>query len=280
MKSFTTNVGGVARGPHLLLEHKGSRGVASGGEPKSKIKKKDRHGGQSLLIGQSLSLQVEDAIRALRNNETKITCEEKGLNGKMVSETKITYPAELVAALRGTFGAGRTYEFQLHQVGTNASSSGGATLNFQAISPTVASYGEWTALQALFDEGKAVSSRIDYCTLSPGPSATNPNTDIVISFDEQNLNTVPSSYLAVYRLAGSYTFVNQLGDRGSGKVSRSVKFQSRGWCDTATSSPPYSVSPMGGFIGCWVWANSGLFASSIAVATISSITVGKFRCRA
>jgi hypothetical protein len=226
----------------------------------------------------SLALSVSAAILGLRNNESRVVSEVKGLGGKVTMSTKVSYPPELIAAFRGMFGSSRVYEFQMHQVLTVSSSAGGGALGFVAISPTVASYGEWTALQALFDEAKAVYSEINWTTILITSGFT--NADMVLAFDEQNLTSDPSSYLSVYRLASSKCFVSQLGDAGSGRHFQSHTFATRGWCDTATASPPYSVSPMGGFIGCWVYGNSGLFPTSVAVATISSITVGKFRCRA
>jgi len=224
----------------------------------------------------TLSGGLAEAIRGLRNNETKVTSEVKGLGGKVMMETKVTYPPELVAAFRGLFRSGREYDFQMHQVLTVSSSSGGGTLGFVAISPSVASYGEWSALAALFDECVGVSSQIDWCTLYQS-SAFNTVSDMALAFDEQNLSTDPASYLAVYRLAESQTFVSQLGAGGSGRHTQRHRMATRYWCATST---PYSVSPIGGLIGCWVYGNSGLFPTSVGIATISSITRLKLRCRA
>jgi hypothetical protein len=190
-------------------------------------------------------------------------------------ETKTSYPPELLMAFRGLFPAGRTYSFQMHQVLTISSSAGGATLGFVAISPSVASYGEWSAISSLFDEVVGSSSKIDLCTVLT-PSAAVPPVDMCLAFDEQDLSSVPASYLSVYRLAESKTFVAQLGTGGSGRHSQSRKFTSRSWCNTAT---PYSTSPIGGLIGCWVYANSGLFGVSLPAFTASSITVARLRNR-
>jgi hypothetical protein len=221
-------------------------------------------------------LKLEDAIRGLRNNETRVTSEVKGVAGKVSSETRVTYPAELVAAFRGLFGANRTYDFQLHQVLNVVSSAGGATLGFVAISPSVASYAEWTALAALFDECKGMSSHIDWNTAIPVGSVVQLPT-VILAFDEQNLSSDPASTLAVYRLAESKTFVPQLSTGGSGQFRLDRKFTSRSWCNTST---PYSQSPVGGLIGCWVYGNSQLFTVTTTVAVISSITRARFRNRA
>jgi hypothetical protein len=220
---------------------------------------------------------VANAVAALRNNATTSTVELKG----KFQEVRTVYPPELVTALKGVFGSTREYSFQMHQVLTVQSSAGGSTLGFVAISPTVASYGEWSALQALFDEAKAVSTKLDWVAISAaGAAAGYVPVAMCMAFDEQDLSTDPASTLAVYRLASSRTFVGQFGIGGSGRTAFSHKMASRGWCDTATASPPYSVSPMGGFIGCWVYGNAGLYPVATAVATAFSTTVGRFRCRA
>lgn len=220
---------------------------------------------------------VRDAFRALSNNETRMTSEVKGAAGKVVSVTKMTYPAELVTALRGLFSSSKGYTFEMHQVLDVSSSAGGGTLGFVALSPSVASYGEWTALAALFDEVKGLSTSISWNNaLQPTVAAVTPAT-ICMAVDEQDLSTDPSSTLAVYRLAGSQVFVSQFAAGGSGTHHMHRQLASRYWCDTAT---PFSQSPIGGLIGCWVYGNDGLFPASTVVAHVFSKTVARFRCRA
>lgn len=273
-KSYSKSFAGSAG---RKLGKKSGRG-RSPSERKARLRAAHLGGARSseLFPSYSPSVQVEDAIRGLRNNETRVTSEVKGLAGKISMSTKVSYPAELLAAFRGLFGSTREYDFQMHQVLSVASSSGGGTLGFVAISPSVASYGEWTALAALFDEVKGISTSISWCTLYQ-PAAFATVTDMVLALDEQNLSTDPASYLSVFRLAGVKTFVSQLGDGGSGRHMQTHRFASRAWCATPV---PYSTSPMGGLIGCWVYGNAGLFATSVSIATISSITRARFRCRA
>lgn len=206
------------------------------------------------------------AIACLRNSELK-------------SSTGLKYPADLVAALRGMFSSSRVYKFQLHQALTVSSSAGGGTLGFVAISPSVASYGEWSALAALFDEVKAISTSIKWASVlvSGGSGGAVTNAPMCMALDQQDLSTDPASYLAVFRLASSREYVSQLGGGGSGLHSQSAVFTTRGWCDTAV---PYSTSPMGGMIGCWVYGNGALFPVSTAVAVVSSYTIAAFRSRA
>jgi hypothetical protein len=223
------------------------------------------------------SIGVEDAVRALRNNETKLTTEVKGISGKLSTETKTIYPSELVTAMRGMFGSTREYQFELHQMLTIQSSSGGGALGFVAISPTIASYGDWTALAALFDEVKGRWSDIHLANIQVPLGAAVTAATMILAFDEQNLTTDPSSTLAVYRLASSRVFHAQLCEGGGGHHSQKHTFASRSWCATAT---PYSVAPMGGLIGCWVYGNNGLFPSTVQLFTVASRTRALFRCRA
>jgi hypothetical protein len=217
---------------------------------------------------------VARAVDALRNNEVRTTSEVKSSLGKATTETKVAFPSELLAAFRGMFGSSRTYLFQMHQVLTVSSSAGGGVLGFTAISPSIASYGEWAALSALFDEAKAVSTNIRWGSAIL-PSAT--AAPFQMAVDEQDLSTDPVSYLSVYRLANSKNFTHPQCEGGSGMHKQSHRFASREWCAV---SVPYSTSPIGGFIGCWVYANGSLLPASTAMAVVSSITVGKFRCRA
>jgi len=239
---------------------------------KSQKKKSPKKGAINLRV---VGLSIAQAVNGLRNNETRVTAEVKGLGGKVTSQTKITYPAELLAAFRGLFGSTREYTFQMHQVLDVVSSSGGSTLGFVAISPSVASYGEWSALSSLFDEVKATESRIAWMSAISLASAS--NVTIFLAVDEQNLNTDPASALSVFRLAGSNVFQSLLGEGGSGKHTQSHVFASRSWCDTAV---PYSTSPIGGMIGCWVYGNDGLFATSTTIAHVASDTIIRLRCRA
>jgi hypothetical protein len=193
-------------------------------------------------------------------------------------DTKVSYPAELVAAFRGLFGAGKSYDFQLHYVAVQTSTAGGGLLGSTTINPAVTSYGEWSALSALFDEVVGVSSQLDWLTLN-APSTTGGGVaDMVLAFDEQSIaSSAPASVLAVFRLAESKTFVPDYGDAGSGRHRQTRKLTSRYWCSTAT---PVSVSPIGGLAGSWSFGNSGLYAASTQVATLFLVTRARFRNRA
>jgi len=223
-----------------------------------------------------MSTQVEHAVSALRNNAVVTVVESKSASLGLKSVAKTSYPPELILALRGMFSAQRNYDFQLHQVLDVVSSTGGSTLGFVAISPSVASYGEWSALAALFDEVKALSTSIAWHSTTV-VTALGGDPAIALALDQQDLSTDPSSALAVYRLAGSKTFTAALATGGSGKFAMAARFGSRGFCTTAV---PYSTSPMGGMIGCWVYGNDGLYPVSTTVAHVFSKTIARFRSRA
>jgi hypothetical protein len=221
---------------------------------------------------------IDDAIRALRNNETRVTYEAKGTAGRLLTESKVTYPAELVAAFKGLFGAGRTYDFQLHYVTTQTSTAGGGLLGSETINPSVTSFGEWSALSALFDEVKGISSTFDWLTLLSPDQAGVTVGDMVVAFDETLLaSSAPSSVLSVFRLAESRTFVSQMGSAGSGRHRQNRRFVPRAYAPTST---PAGITPFMGLCGAWVFGNSGLFPVSTAVATTYMVVHARFRCRA
>jgi hypothetical protein len=221
-------------------------------------------------------MSVIDAVDALRNNETRVVSETKGLAGKMTMETKVSYPAELLAAMRGLFPASREYEFQMHYVTTQTSSAGGSLLGSETINPAVTSFAEWSALSSLFDEVKAVSTSMRFCSLI-FPTAALPPLTMVMAFDETLIaSSAPASFLSVFRLAESKSWSLDHGDSGSGCHTQVRKCTSRSWCITAT---PVSTSPIGGMSGAWVFGNSGLAGASAASATTLMIVRTKLRNR-
>lgn len=224
----------------------------------------------------TLTVSVLDAVAALRNNETRVVSETKGLLGKTTMETKVSYPPELLVAMRGLFPASREYEFQMHYVTTQTSTAGGSLLGSETINPSVTSFAEWSALSSLFDEVKAVSSSMRFCSLI-FPTAALPPCTMVMAFDEtQTTSGTPASFLSVFRLAQSKSWSLDHGDAGCGSHTQVRKMTSRSWCIT---SSPVSTSPIGGMTGSWVFGNSGLLGTSAASATTLMIVRTKLRNR-
>lgn len=222
------------------------------------------------------SFQLTAALSALRNNETRVTTEVKLITGKSSMETKVSYPQELLTAFRGMFGAGKTYDFELHYPSTQTSSAAGSLLGSIAFDPGATSWAEWSTLSALFDECKALSSYI--CFNSTYNATNTALVPMVMAVDEvQTGSGAPSSITAIIRLAGSVTWIMSLGTAGSGRFKQSRKLGSRGWCST---SYPSSVQPMGGFAGRWSFGNSAVFPDSTSIAFVDLRLRAKFRNRA
>jgi len=241
---------------------------------------KERKGATRLPSGvrNSESSALSLAVTSLQNSAVTTVVETKSPNGgKPLMQSKISYPAELLLALRGMFPATKAYRFELHYVTTQTSSAGGSMLGSETINPSVTSFAEWSALSALFDECKAVASTFTWCNLYLPVGAITPCT-IVCAFDEQSLaSSAPASYLSVLRLAESYEFHSVYADKGSGRHAQSRVLASRAWCNTAT---PATASPIGGFAGSWSFGNNDLAPASTSIATTTIRVVGLFRCRA
>jgi hypothetical protein len=235
--------------------------------------KKQREAKAEVRPRVSPSTQVADAVNALRNSETRLTVEVKGMAGKLSTETKTTYPPELLKGMRSLFGSNREYLFELHNTSQQVTSGGGALAMFQSCSPAVESFSEWSALSALFDEVKLHSSRIEWLAL--GVYAT--QMSMMMAFDEQNLTSVPTSFLQVFRLAGSRGFHGVMCDNGSGRHTRKHKALPRTWCSVAT---PATQSPLGGMVGAWVYYNGNVGPASTVVALVNFVAVARLRCRA
>jgi hypothetical protein len=223
-------------------------------------------------VGSSLGM----ALDALRNNETRVTMEAKGVGGKTVMETKVSYPPDLLKAMKGLFPASRSYDFEMHYPSTQTSSAAGSLLGSIALDPGATSWAEWSTLSALFDEVVGVSSRISF--LSTYAAAGLTTIPMVLAFDEiQTGSTAPSSITAIIRLAESCTFVMSLGTAGSGKFTKSRKLTSREWCSTAY---PSAVQPLGGLAGRWDFGNSAVFPNSTSIAFVDLRAHARFRNRA
>jgi len=245
--------------------------------PVARARKGAAAGSPALPPPRAPSVKVEDALRALRNNETKLTTEVKGLAGKLSTETKTTYPPELLNALRGMFPSTREYLFELHYATTQTSTAGGGLLGSETTNPSVTSFYEWTALAALFDEVNMSATSMSWISLLADSTAIPPAT-LVLAFDEQSLaSSAPASYAAVTRIAGSREFNSTLCDSGSGRHFQRHKCASRAWCSTAT---PATQSPVGGMAGSWSFGNNGLFPVTTACATTTIRVAARFRCRA
>jgi hypothetical protein len=223
------------------------------------------------------SAQLSLAILSLQNSAVTSVVESKSpFGGKPIMRSAVSYPPELLAAMRGLFPASREYVFEMHYVTTQTSTAGGGLLGSETINPSVTSFAEWSALSSLFDEVKGSATSISFVSLLADSTAVPPAT-IVLAFDEQSIaSSAPASYLAVARLAESREFHSTLGDSGSGRHFQTRVLTSRAWCNTAT---PATVSPIGGLSGSWSFGNNGLLPVSTAAFTTTIRVSARLRNR-
>jgi hypothetical protein len=194
----------------------------------------------------------------------------------MMSETTVTYPPDLLKAMRGLFPASKPYDFEMHYIATQTSDGSGGLLGSIALNPSATSWVEWSTLSALFDEVVGVSTRITF--LSTYNATNTALVPMVLAVDEiQTASTAPSSITAIIRLAESQTFIMSLGLAGSAKWTQSRKLTSREWCSTGF---PTAVQPMGGLAGRWSFGNSAVFPVSTSIAFVDLRCHARFRNRA
>lgn len=223
-------------------------------------------------ITKSPSFGVQMAINALRNSQVVVT-EEKGAR----CEVRTSYPSELLLAFRAMFGAGKVYRFMLHSSNTLASSAGGVVGANFAWSPALSSFGEWTALAALFDEVRLNSSHLTWTTAF-GPTSTAIIAQISLAPDFVN-NGVTSTFTPITRLAQSIEFsIDKPGPAGASTLHRSARVpRGRLWAMTASTTSTTSD------IGCngqWSWASNIVTTVSINYAFIVVRNIVSLRCRA
>lgn len=214
-------------------------------------------------VARAISTTIGVAVSGLRNNELKSRGEDVG------------YPKELVTAFRGMFGANKEYSFEIRFVSALSTTSGGALLTALALSPSVSSYAEWSALAALFDEVKAI--RTTLTLIGTNGAADNSGAyemPVQIACDHVNLSSNPASTLAVVRLAGSRSMYST---KDTAPKVLKARLPGRLWCISGT---PYSQSPLGGCIGTWSIGNFSIGAGSTQYfSTVTRLYI-KLRCRA
>jgi len=222
----------------------------------------------------SPSFTVEGAVNALMNSSTKTTVEVKG----GLFESKISFNAEVLAAMKGMFGSGKVYTFQLHASTPQAASVAGAFLVNFPWSPAVTSYSEYAALAALFDEVKIRSSRLYWsASVGWGLVAATPM-QLALAPDNVTINTAPSSFTAVQRLAESVVFNSNIPQLNGGLTIRKThKIPSREYCSTAT---PAVASPPAGCVGQWSCASGNTGTNSFIYAYLAMTNTFAFRSRA
>jgi len=210
------------------------------------------------------------AITALQGAKI-ITTETKGA----LAEVRFSYPPELLQALRGMFGAGRVYSFQLTASSTQAASGGGVISGY--FSWDSGNYSEWSALSALFDECRLRSSRLLWST-SYGPTSSAIIVQIALA-PNFRLSGTSQTFTPVIRLAESTEFtIDKPGRYGESTLRKSVRMpRGRLWAfTTSTTSSTLDC----GLNGQWSFASNIVTTPSINIAFLVQKNVVQFRCRA
>jgi hypothetical protein len=216
------------------------------------------------------------ALMALDNNKFETAAPAGAAAGSKAARSIVVYDPDVLRSLRGMFPAGRTYDFEMHNVLALSTDGGGSLLapGVLSLSPSVTTYAEWTGLAALFDEAKAISTSLEVVTAIWNPAAV-AFLNAWTALDEVDLSTAPASTLAVIRIAGSRGFTMS-GESGSFVHHHRQKVGRRDYCLTGT---PFSQSPVGGLIGCWKFGNGVAGTATTQYFTVVLRTIARFRAR-
>jgi len=219
----------------------------------------------------ALAMSLQAAIDSLQNNKVLRSTEAKG-----AVTIDVSYPPELVKGLRAMFPAGRKYEFLLHFNSTLASIGGGVFTGYLAWNAT-SSYGEWTALAALFDECKLEQAHLTWTTAF-GAASTGIIVQVSLAPDFVT-NGVTPTFTPVTRLAESAEFgVEVPGPKGAATMTRVATVPKlRQWALTAS---PTSSSLDCGMNGQWSYASNIVTTATINVAFVVMRNTARFRNRA
>lgn len=221
---------------------------------------------------------VDKAVNALRANEVKTTTEVKGDGGPLM-KTQITYPPEIISALRGMFPSGKSYRFLIHASSTLASIAGGVFNITISWSPSTTTFAEWTALAALFDEVLLTDCFLDI-TSAFGPTSSAIAVQIAVAPDETTASGSTPTFTAVQRLAESEFFhVAWLGHKTSpGNFHKHHRVVNRPYATTA--APTGASGIPAGCLGHWAFASNIVTTASINLLFCAVSQVVKLRCRA
>lgn len=221
---------------------------------------------------------IEKALMALKNNEIKSTVEVKS-GGDTATKTEIIYPKEILAAMKGMFGAGKAYRFEIHTSLTLASIGGGVFNLTLSWNPGSQTYSEWTALAALFDEVLLIRSHL-YLTSAFGPTSTAIIFQVAVAPDETTTSGGTPSFTTVLRRAESELIHPYLLGRGpDGRFHKAHRI-SRGRPYATTAAPTGASGIPAGLLGHWAFASNIAGTASINYLFATCTNVISLRCRA
>jgi hypothetical protein len=215
------------------------------------------------------------AVDSLMNSQQIIHSEEKC---ESPTTPKYTFPAELLATLKGIFSQQSHYDFPMHYNLTGQTSGAGALTNNLAWSPGVITYAEYACLQALFSEVKIIQSRVHWTTAFP-PSALTSGIATQFALGPNNIlnGTSPSGYNLVQRLAESVVFSSHSpGPTGGLTLTKSHRVPSRPYSPT---DAPAQITPMAGCVGQWSYAMNIAGTVSVNYFFVAMTNTYRFRSR-
>jgi hypothetical protein len=213
---------------------------------------------------------ISNAIAALYNNSTKVVSESK-----LGSTSKIVFNTEVLATLRGLFPSTKTYRFQIHTTSAIVSSGVGLVQVANPANPAIATYSEWAALAALFDECKLISSTLGLT--ASGLTAAKP-VPLWIGFDHITSTAVGVGFGNVQRLAESHAVHSVLMDAGSGRHRQHMKISPTRLF--ALTSTPISTTSDIGLNGQWDISGQDNTTFAVVVSYSDVENVVAFRNRA
>jgi len=228
----------------------------------------------------SLSLQLVDAVNALENNKIVRMVEYKDPHdGKSVHTKDVLYPPELLKGMRGMFPASKIYSFEIHASNVLATVGGGVFTNGDSMSwnPGTVTYGEWSALAALFDEVVLQKATV-YINSAFGPTSSAIVFQAVIAPDLDNSSGSTPAYATVQRLSESeYLHPYEMGVK-PGIFIKVHKVKNRPYA--LTSAPTGASGTPSGLLGGWKIASNIVGTPSINYMFAAMKNVVRLRNRA
>jgi len=238
--------------------------------PSQKPTKFKAPSGVAQLNAQHPQPLISESIKLLTSNEEdkverKHQCTEKSLNHVVA----IYAEPSLIKMIRSLYRPGATYEFKLNKASTVTSSAGGVVQLATPVYPSTMS--EYTALAAIFDESRLISTRIQVGGYSNGTTPV--PTPLAISFDPSNVSSAPSYGLAVSIPGVKVYNIFQT----AGRITNSWKKIGEKRPFSLISASGTGTDPVGGNIGTWYLSCAAVTTFSVPVFTYNVEAIYEFR---
>jgi len=237
-----------------------------------KIKQTEEKGAERSSPSRSISTSLVDAVRALQQNAVLTSTELKG----KVPQVVVTYPPELLSAMRGLFKASRTYDFEIHVSVSLATIAGGVFNTSVSWNPAAVTFSEWSALAALFDEVTLRRCQMDL-TSAFGPTSTGIIFQVAVAADHDASSGATPTFTTVQRLAESELIHPYLLGNHPGYF-RKLAHPRRPYALTGT--PGGAAGTPSGCLGQWDFASNIVGTATINYMFLAMKNVVRLRNRA